>query len=749
MAYLRCKMCGGDLNIQAGSSVATCEFCGTQQTIPTVNDDLLQGLFNRANVLRMKSEFDKAADIYEKILQSDPDQAEAYWGLILCKYGVEYVEDPKSLRRIPTCHRTSYDAITADEDFKNALRCADAVQRRLYEAEAAAIDAIQKGILAISQKEEPYDVFLCYKETDASGKRTVDSTIANDIYYQLTQEGFKVFFAAITLEDKLGTEYEPYIFSALNTAKVMLVLGTRPEHFGAVWVKNEWSRFLKLMKQDRSRRLIPCYRDMDAYELPEEFAHLQAQDMSKIGFINDVVRGIKKIVVKEPVAPAPAAQAAAPAAVPQAAPAANVTALLDRGNMALEDQQWDKANEYFDQVLNLDARCGEAFLGMLLAENKVSNLNGFVESRIKQYSGKKPSRVMHEACELAVGTFGDAVGKYTVQGFFGEEDIAGLFGYERTYWTESESRQADLEKEQGYAASDKLLNRARKFLGEKGREELNSAVAKIHAELRTLLKLTEEKDEKRRRTVASEYENHIRQAVSEVKEKAKEAKAQRDALYEKLVADQENAQFYWDFDKVAEQFERLGDYKDAEERAVDCWARARIKREDEKVREEKEKKRKIIMISAAILAVLILAFTVSTVTRNNKINEVKRMLIGQTFTGTYRYHGSSRDYVTEVTVKIIDDKYCSVKKYEYEERWGDRSDERTVSDSKATYTVTLGPKGITFNWDSSKAYHSAEPYTVTIDGTSVKMHTNNFNSRVGMDLKGYIARPVAAEAPAP
>ena len=64
---------------------------------------------------------------------------------------------------------------------------------------------MQKEIIALSQQEEPYDVFICYKETDAEGKRTMDSAIANDIYYQLTQEGFKVFYAAITLEDKLGS----------------------------------------------------------------------------------------------------------------------------------------------------------------------------------------------------------------------------------------------------------------------------------------------------------------------------------------------------------------------------------------------------------------------------------------------------------------------------------------------------------------------------------------------------------------
>ena len=125
----------------------------------------------------------------------------------------------------------------------------------------------------------PFDVFICYKETDANGRRTPDSVLATDLYHQLTQEGFKVFFSRITLEDKLGTAYEPYIFAALNSAKVMVVLGTKPEYFNAVWVKNEWSRYLALIRGGAKKVLIPAYRDMDPYDLPEEFSHLQAQDM--------------------------------------------------------------------------------------------------------------------------------------------------------------------------------------------------------------------------------------------------------------------------------------------------------------------------------------------------------------------------------------------------------------------------------------------------------------------------------------
>ena len=34
MAILKCKMCGGDLNITADEKIVECEFCGTTQTIP-------------------------------------------------------------------------------------------------------------------------------------------------------------------------------------------------------------------------------------------------------------------------------------------------------------------------------------------------------------------------------------------------------------------------------------------------------------------------------------------------------------------------------------------------------------------------------------------------------------------------------------------------------------------------------------------------------------------------------------------
>ena len=375
MAVFRCKMCGANLNIEPDEVVVVCDYCDTKQTVPMLDSEKKTNLYNRANRLRMGSEFDKAAGLYESIIAEFPEEAEAYWGLCLCNYGIEYVDDPATAKKVPTCHRASFEKLANDENFKLAIEYSDVVSQKVYRDEAREIDRIMEEILSLSRNEKPYDVFICYKETDDVGSRTVDSVLAQDIYDALTAKGLRVFFSRISLEDKLGQMYEPYIFAALNSAKVMLCVGTKYEHFHAVWVKNEWSRFLKLMAKDKSKMLVPCYKDMDAYDLPEEFKMLQAQDMGKIGFMQDLVRGVQKIlndgkaepqVVKETVV------------VPAAAAGSGTEPLLRRAFMFLEDGDWRSADEYCEKVLDIEPENAEAYLGKLMAKigiNKRENLD--------------------------------------------------------------------------------------------------------------------------------------------------------------------------------------------------------------------------------------------------------------------------------------------------------------------------------------------------------------------------------------
>ena len=358
---IKCKMCGGELNITEGSNICECEFCGTQQTIPNVDSEKKINLFNRANRLRMNAEFDKAATVYASITAEFPEEAEAYWGLCLCKYGIEYVDDPLTGNKIPTCHRTLSKSIMDDSDFDQACENADGVSKRLYREEAKAIDKLQQDILNIVASEEPFDVFICYKETDDNGERTEDSVLAQDIYDFLTEKGLKVFFARITLEDKLGKQYEPYIYAALHSAKVMLAVGTNYEYFDAVWVKNEWARYLDMMRTDKSKTLIPCFKGIDAYDMPREFKNLQALDMGKIGWKQDLVRGIKKLTAKEEEPKPEVIQTYMGAGT-------NVENLMKRARLFMEDGEFENAKEYLNKVLDENAEYAPAYVAKVCVD---------------------------------------------------------------------------------------------------------------------------------------------------------------------------------------------------------------------------------------------------------------------------------------------------------------------------------------------------------------------------------------------
>ena len=294
MAVLKCNICGGELELSTDMSIGVCQYCDSTITIPK-NLDHKGNLYNRAVFLRQNNEFDKAALIYEDILKEDNTDAEAHWGLVLSKYGIEYVADPVTGEHLPTCHRTQAESILSDPDYLAAIDYYDAQSVSVIEEQAKQINKIQSKILEISRREPPYDLFICYKETDEVGGRTEDSIIAQDLYYELIKRGYKVFFARKTLESKLGSEYEPIIYAALNSARVMIVLGTDPAHFNAVWVRNEWSRFIKMARDSKEEKIIiPAFKGISPYELPNELSNFQSQDMSKIGFMQDLTDGIER-----------------------------------------------------------------------------------------------------------------------------------------------------------------------------------------------------------------------------------------------------------------------------------------------------------------------------------------------------------------------------------------------------------------------------------------------------------------------
>ena len=565
MAIIKCKMCGGDLKIIEGSSVCECTYCGTKQTVPSADNEKKLTLFARAGRLLRACEFDKASGVFETILADFPEEAEAYWGLVLCKYGIEYVDDPATGKKIPTCHRSSFDSVLDDPNFEQACENTDAVARRVYRDEARQIEELRQAILQVSGKEEPYDVFISYKETDGNGERTLDSMIAQDIYKELTGEGYRVFFSRISLEDKLGTEYEPYIFAALNSAKVMLVVGTDYENFDSVWVKNEWSRFLKLIAKGEKKTLIPVFKNMDAYDMPKEFAKLAAQNMGKVGAMQDLVRGVEKIVGKKKIEPATSQQ---PTYISNEADA-KTAAAVKRGRLALEESDWSRAKGYFEQALTLDAECAEAYFGMALAEAQCRN----AEEYINRAAGQTP-----ESTTLSIPRAEEHIQKivteHAIHHYLDFNEILWHYNsFDRSYSSKVEGHKKCAEKEKQAFEGNRNIILAFRFAKGKYRETLENVKKALYSALEDNVRVAEQEEHEAARQKEEKYQEFLQKKDLEVEELYQKKLAERENAYLGLCKEFENANESYRFRSLKERFQFLGDYKDCEEYVKKCDSR--------------------------------------------------------------------------------------------------------------------------------------------------------------------------------
>ncbi len=606
MTIIKCKMCGGDMELSADLSCGKCEYCGSVMTLPKVDGEQTASAFNRGNDFRRIGEFDKALAVYERIVEEDDTNAEAHWCCALCRFGIEYVEDPETHEYIPTCHRASFDSILNDVDYLAALKHADAVAKEQYRRDGEKIAEVQKGVLAVSQKEEPFDVFLCYKESEEDGSRTKESVRAQELYYELTEQGRRVFFARVTLEDKGGTEYEPYIFAALHSAKVMIVIGSSAAHLNAVWVKNEWSRFLKLMKQDRKKLLIPCYLDMDPYDMPEQLSILQSYDMGKIGFMQDLTRGINKVLDdgKE--------KEAEPQKEPQGE-TGNFSALVQRGNIALEDGEWERADEFFEQALNLDADEPHAYIGKFLAQQREVTLERLVK---KREAGLSPgSGRITDACPEDREAIEEAMAQYVIPQYFSREKVYGFFTFNRNYRVKAERWDAVYEQEAAFWEGNKLFQRALEFSRGGYREELQRAHDGPLDAIRRQQEEDRQADEAERAKVEKAYREHTEAAKEQVRKYYEDMAAAREKDYRDACEKQETAKTSDELEQALAIFQRLAAYQDSKARAEACEERLFALRQaaEELIRQERKKKRRKSLLiggsaTAALLAVLIFAF---------------------------------------------------------------------------------------------------------------------------------------------
>ena len=403
---MNCESCGGALVYAEDGKSAKCPFCGNVYHFKAEKSEALVLALNRANEYRLKNDFDGAITEYKLVTERNPEDSEAYWGLAISTYGIEYVEDPRTKKRIPTCRRTVQKSILEDENYLKALENATEEQKEIYERKAGIIDRLQRNIKRRLEEEEDYDVFISFKSTDEDGNPTRERGVARRIYDELEKRGIKTFFSEVTLRDRIGEDYEPIIYKALYSCKFFILVVASEENMNSAWVKNEWSRFRDRVFDENltgagcavfegiSPSVLPAFlrgQGINLAKYPAGGYEIEIADAlsAKFGLThkNDEAEEIRRQIEEQKKAFEEQQRAleerlknVAATATPAAGASATVNTLLKRAKQESESGDYDAAQNYYNKVLDADPENAEAWLGLFYASNRVKDAEGMLRA---------------------------------------------------------------------------------------------------------------------------------------------------------------------------------------------------------------------------------------------------------------------------------------------------------------------------------------------------------------------------------
>lgn len=269
---MKCDCCNADVTFEPEQWTAVCRFCRKKQVRPRSDGETLRDL-ERANELWADCRFDEAEARYQGVLARNPDEYEARWKLMLCKYGAQYVTDAATGAQYIVCHVARQSSLRNEAEYRHACELAPEAVRARYAEDAAFIDETQAEIRRLKDEEErPWEVFICYQQADNYGTATPEAQVAEAIHRRISDLGYQAFCAG-QHQAAGGSNYEAAVSRALETAKIMIVIGVSREHFEKTAVKSQWTRFLGRVAQQEDRLLLPLYQG-DPAGMPEEFRNL-------------------------------------------------------------------------------------------------------------------------------------------------------------------------------------------------------------------------------------------------------------------------------------------------------------------------------------------------------------------------------------------------------------------------------------------------------------------------------------------
>jgi predicted DNA-binding WGR domain protein len=90
-----------------------------------------------------------------------------------------------------------------------------------------------------------YEVFISFKNSGRNGQPTPDAAAARTVHEALKQRGVAAFFSEESLAEKGQGHFGKAIESALDSAKVLILVASCRDHIESRWVEAEWDSFLQ------------------------------------------------------------------------------------------------------------------------------------------------------------------------------------------------------------------------------------------------------------------------------------------------------------------------------------------------------------------------------------------------------------------------------------------------------------------------------------------------------------------------
>ena len=300
----QCPTCSSSEGVKEGTQIK-CAFCGNRYRASFMDDPLFVNLQYAVNE-RQEAKFDLARRRYDKMIRENPEGAsleEVYWGRFLCEQYVIFYQNDLD-EAIPSFWEINREHYSRSQSYQKAMEYGEASGNAENYERLAELIEVYKTKYAKVKKEFPNgsQIFICFKDSG-----TTDRNLGYEIYNRFSRD-YEVFFSPQSLNTITGNDYEPYIYHALKTAKVLLVLCSSRDALESKWVHNEWWRFYNFSR-GTDKTIIPIFRnEFEPSMLPQELKNCQghAENVHLIATLGERFAAIFKKSEAEEQSPAPA-----------------------------------------------------------------------------------------------------------------------------------------------------------------------------------------------------------------------------------------------------------------------------------------------------------------------------------------------------------------------------------------------------------------------------------------------------------